>query len=112
MIVLTYILSGHYQTILKLYLEETLTSPALNSGAVVQIFTVSIVRVLNHSVLHSADSSCKLGIERIVLTYMFSGHYQTILKLFLEETLIGPAFSSGSVLQYILGPCYKCSRSA
>ena len=47
-IVLTYMLSGHYQTILKLFLEETLTSPAPSSGALVQIFTVSIVRVLNH----------------------------------------------------------------
>ena len=91
-------LSGHYQTILKLYLEETLTSPALSSGAVVQIFTVSIIRAEKHSVVHSVSSSRKLGIEMIVLTYMLSGHYQTILEWYLQETFTCPAFYSGAVV--------------
>ena len=47
MIVLTYMLLGHYQTILKLYPEETLACPALSSGAVVQIFMRGREKVRN-----------------------------------------------------------------
>ena len=65
----------------------------------VQIFTVSIVGAEKHSVEHSVNSSCKLGIEMIVLTYTLSGHYQTMLRLYLEEMLTGPALSSGAVVQ-------------